>query len=338
MRRGFIMSKSASAPTELELVNFKCDDPCCKKTFKKAPDVVEDFPDRPQHPYRYFALCPKCGNERAPQIAWEQNMLLMAAGLDKHADRIREVRQANIAQVNANRAPLTEEQKYRVKFNALKTGAYASTARWFPARPGRYGECYTCEFNESDDARESCRANVACVKKAELFMQFQVAAETGDPKLLTQLNANTQAGLHVIIQNMVRDILARGTTITSPRFMQDKEGLTHLATFYDHVSGEQRVIEEVEANPLLHHLITFLQKNGMTLTDMALTMKQSDDQDELSGFLDDAEGEGLLDFQRRSLGQLEGMKDLIRRAQAEREQDPVLLEYQAKVGADKSES
>ena len=58
---------------QLKEVNFKCG--VCRKSFTAVPDLIEDDPSAPHHPFRYSAHCPVCHTQHQPQASWERGLL-----------------------------------------------------------------------------------------------------------------------------------------------------------------------------------------------------------------------------------------------------------------------
>lgn len=309
----------------LEEVNFRC--PTCGHSFACAPERVEDAEDQPWHPWRYAAECPICGAE-AGQAGWERGLL--KAHANATGPRTAEGKAATAANLEGH--PTPEEAK-RTRFNALKHGAFAQTASYFPARPGGYPHCQTCEhFNAGCDEDAKPRDNPpACLKRTELFMRHQVAFETGDPKMLTDLRANTQAALQAIIDDMILAVTAQGVTLHSPEWWVDaKNGTQGIVHYPDPRTGEQRIVWRTEAHPLLKTLLDYIARNKMTLEDMGMTPKVQDDQEIIRGQLDQEgqQQESRLDYEQRQAEALEGLQSMIQRSQQRASQDPVLIEHQ----------
>lgn len=168
------MRRRAQSP--LEEVTFRCE--WCGHQWESAPERVEDCEDLPWHPWRYACACPSCHKE-AGQVWWERNLLKAHA----HATgpRTPEGKAATAANLEGHPTP---EEAQRTRFNSLKHGLFARTATYFPARPGKYPHCATCEWfnNGCDENPPPGKKNPpACMKRTELFMRHQIAFESRDP-------------------------------------------------------------------------------------------------------------------------------------------------------------
>lgn len=219
----------------------------------------------------------------------------------------------------------TPEEARRTRFNAMKHGLFAQTATYFPAKPGAYAQCAGCEHLPTED----CRGAGACLKRTELLLQHQVAFETGDPKLLTDLRARTQAFVQAIIDDIILAIVSEGVQLKSPRWYYDKDGGFHLAEYADE-EGARRLIMEVQAHPLLKSLSDLLAKNNLTLADLAMTPRQQTQDELLQGYLEErSQSESMLDFQRRNTQALERLEEQIARSRERVRRDPVLIDHEA---------
>ncbi|HHJ12145.1 MAG TPA: hypothetical protein ENK00_03095 [Chromatiales bacterium] len=169
----------------------------------------------------------------------------------------------------------------------------------------------------------------ACLKRAELFLRHQIAFENQDPDQLMSLRADTQALVQALIDDMLLTIaMDGGPRLKSPEWYYDKEGNFHLAAYTDE-NGKQVQIHKLEAHPLLKPLIDYLSKNAMTLADLEMTPKSSDEQAALQGYLDSrrVDDESALEFQQRQTAALEGLREQIARSQQQMRRDPVLIEH-----------
>lgn len=307
-------------PEALKLINFSCRARYCARKFRAAPERIEEYPERPTHPWAYFAECPTCGEE-ASQAAWEIGLLNQ---LGKHTGP---KTPEGIAATTANLAGHpTQEEAQRTRFNAMKHGLFARTATYFPARPGKYSHCDGCEY----EIDQGCLPFGACVKRTELFMQHHIAFETKNPELLTSLRAETHAATQAVITDMLRAILADGVRHEVPKMYYDKDGECHVFK-YQTPEGEEVTVNEMFAHPLLKHLFDALAKNGMTLNDLAMTPRVQNDEEMIKGHLDVAHTEqaNLLEFQKQVSTQLGDLRGMIQRGRERIARDPVLLEQQA---------
>lgn len=307
-------------------VTFQCRP--CRETFD-APPRVEDDPEAEPHPFRYFAKCPKCKAE-VPQAPWDR--ALQKAWLNATGPRTAEGKAATAKNLEGHPTP---DEAVRTRFNALKHGMNARTATYFPARPDGYAFCKTCDVN-----RDWCKAQPACAKKTEIFMMHHAAFEQKDPKKLTPLYADMQAAMFALVQTIVQTIIADGATLTTPEYYTDKDGKICFAEYMEMREGHPKYgewcrIDKLERHPLFQPLGELLSKNNMSLADMGMTVKVIEQgQDDEMGRLSDkgTEPELLDDFRRRTEASLAAIADKVDRGRAQRERDPVLLEYDQGTG------
>lgn len=228
----------------------------------------------------------------------------------------------------------TPEEARRTRFNGLKHGLFARTARYFPARPGRYPHCNNCDIDWGH-----CATQPACIKRTELFLKHHIAFETGDPTMLMQLRADLQANVQAIIDDMVLAIIGEGVQLKTPAWYYDKEGCFHLAEYRegergrpgdeDYTEGERRLIYEINAHPLLKILSDFIAKNALSLADMNMTPRAQEQEETLRGTLDAQRQtqDDMLTFQQRQTAALEAMTAAIERSRQKLARDPVLIEH-----------
>lgn len=299
----------------LTSVNFVCGD--CKHKFACDPGRVEDAPER-DHPYRYFATCPECGGD-AKQAPWEQALM---ASFGKHTGPKTPEGKAKVAENIAGHP--TPEEALRTRFNAMRHGLRARVATYFPAKPGSYPQCSSCDIDWG-----TCSESVACMKRTELFMRHQIAFESKDPALLNDIRSDFHAKVQAIIDDIILAIVSDGVTLKNPAYDFDKDGGFHLAKYVDSKTGEERFIEEVKAHPLLKVLSEFLSRNGLSLSDMGMTPKIHDGNEIVMGNLasEKQEREQLIEYQRQQNKQLDELKDMIAASRDRIEKDPVVIEY-----------
>lgn len=275
----------------------------CGARFKTNAYRTEPHPLRSWLPVRYIAACPKCG-EDADQAGWQ-------------------VAQWKAIHDNGSTGPSTAEGRLRIseankardagsyeasRFNALTHGLSAEVARFFPARPGKYAQCDSCDY-----LTDGCGTQLRhCAKRTELFVQFHLAQQEGDGRLLGRLMASNQAAIAAIQADMIRSIAIRGVDIETPIFYADKDsGKIKLATYLDE-AGNTRTITKVEAHPLLKILIDFIAKNNTSLGDMGLTPKPKEEQARFKGHLDDDEDrETAALAQQRMADQVEKLRAIM---------------------------
>jgi hypothetical protein len=301
-------------------INFVCRERYCRATFHVEPERVEPCPERPTHPWAYFATCRVCGKE-ATQAPWEIGLFNQAG---KHTGPKTPEGIAAAAK-NLEGHP-TPEETMRTRFNAMKHGLFARTATYFPAKPGSYPHCDGCEY----EIDQGCRAFGACVKRTELFMQHHIAFESKNPELLTTLNADTQAAAMAIVTDMARAILADGVRHITPKMYYDKEGACHVFNFVDK-EGVEHTVNELTAHPLLKHFFEALSKNGLTLGDLGMTPRAQNEEELIRGHLAGSKtpAESVETYQRQISAQVGELRGFIERGRARLHNDPVLLEHQS---------
>lgn len=319
-----------SDDTPKDSVSFRCANDWCRHRWRASPDRVIDDPDDDVHPFRYFAACPICGTD-SPQASWERS--LFKAWL---SGRSGPKTPEGIAAVTANLEghPTPEEAK-RTRFNALQHGLSSRVATYFPARPGKYAECESCGRRHEGCGKDGL---IHCTQKAELFMRHQVAFETNDPGHMKFLNADMQASLRALMDNMIREAAANGVVLRAPKYYVNGDGVLKLAQYKD-AMGEMVTIMEVNANPVLKPLIELLKANNMGLADMGMTPKVQEDDRERMGHLDEQKAnresfDAFLAAQRDALAALPG---LIERSRERSSKDPVLIEHQQAEGGSDDE-
>lgn len=188
------MPKDWSA--QIPSVNFRCG--ACRRAFEGIPDLVESVPDQTWHPFAYFAHCPHCGAEHQPQAAWEK--ALLKAHQHSTGPKTAEGKTASAANLAGHPTPA---ETLRTRFNGMKHGAFARTAKYFPARPGGYAFCDRCDVD-----RGWCASQPACVKQTEIFMLHHAAFEQRDPKVLTDMHADMHAALMAMLQMCIPAVRA----------------------------------------------------------------------------------------------------------------------------------
>lgn len=300
----------------LNRLTFRCS--LCRRGWEGAPDEVVDAPEQDWHPWRYYADCPNCGTRNA-QADYERRLLKMwAVGTPGPTSAEGKARSAeNLKAAHAGDHSIS-------RFNAMKHGIYAQQRMFFPAKPGIYPHCENCEY-----LHNGCETGMPCQKRAELFFRHFLAVENNDPRLLNPLNAQLQANIRALTDDMILDIIRRGVTLEAPKTSMDKDGFWHTAQYEDD-DGNVHHIKDVFAHPLLKILGEWLNKNAMSLADMGLTAKAQDEKQEQMGRLAQQESakENLLEYQARQTAALEGLSVLIERSREKTAADPVLVEYQ----------
>lgn len=221
--------------------------------------------------------------------------------------------------------PTAEEAK-RTRFNAMKHGVFAQTATYFPAKPGQYQRCQGCEHLETMACLDS--PGRACLSRAELLLQHQIAFEAGDPRLLTDLRARTQAMVQALIDDMFLAIITSGVELRQPEWYFDPKGEKFHIVSYEK-DGQTEYSYKVSAHPLLKTLGDFLSKNNMTLSDLEMTPKQQTQDALLEGYLDQQghDRETALEYQQKQNQLLENLQEQIARSRERTSRDAVLIEY-----------
>ena len=278
--------------------------PECRHRWEADAERVEPSVDSP-HPFEYFATCPKCGEQRneSPQIKG-----LYRAWLNITGSKSTEIS-------NKNLVP-PDPEKFR--FNALRHGMYAKKAKYFPAKEGRYPECSDCGY------AAECEVSGVCLELSKIRMMVQRAVDHRDPKALGELMKTTQADLFVMLQRMFSQVFQDGVTLEAPVWAGTKEG-------YVLVQDEDgRQVMEKSAHPLLPRLIDMVAKNSLSLSDMLLTPKTSEEAEAVKGHLEGEKEsrEQLSDYRQQRNQMLEqflsGQAALD--ANAKRAADPVAAE------------
>lgn len=274
----------------------------CGARFKSTMYRTEPHLDRAWLPVRYFAVCPKCGEE-AGQAGWQ---LAQWKAIHDNGSTGPSTAEGRLRISEANKA--RDAGSYEAsRFNALTHGLSAEVARFFPARPGKYAQCDNCDY-----LTDGCGTQLRhCAKRTELFVQFHLAQQEGDGRLLGRLMASNQAAIAAIQADMIRSIAIRGVDIETPVYYADKDsGKIKLATYLDE-AGNSRTITKVEAHPLLRILIDFIAKNNTSLGDIGLTPKPKEEQARFKGNLDDDDRETAAWAQQRMAEQVAKLREIM---------------------------
>ncbi|MCB5187367.1 hypothetical protein LG200_05030 [Methylobacillus caricis] len=307
------MAKDRSNP--LDKISFYCKP--CFHSFKAAPSRIEDAPDQPHHPYQYFGTCPNCERE-VEQVHWEKN--LIAAWGKSTGPKTEEGKAATAANLEGHP---TKEESLRTRFNAMKHGMNARTANYFPAKPDGYSFCQGCDVD-----RVFCRQQAACTKKTELFMLHHAAFEQRNPKHLMGIYSDMHAGVFALVQQIVQVIVADGVKIESVVWDYDKDNNVRVAEYVDEEGNRKLLRKELTAHPLLKSLGELLTRSGLTLSDMGMTNKVIEAEDDSFGNTQDAPVKvDANEYRQRQVLALQDMADKIQRANKQTDQDPILLEY-----------
>lgn len=308
-----------SAPAQRDSVTFYCN--LCSKTFKSAPDVINNSPEDDYHPWRYLANCDTC-QQLVEQAWWERNLL--KAWANSTGPKTAEGKARSAANVEGHPTP---EEALRTRFNAVKSGIYARTATYFPAKPGKYPECDGCSLRET-----VCPEQLACLKKTELFMKHHIAFDSRDPGMLMEIFSGQQAAISGMINSMFLAIAQDGgPSIHEPKWSTDALGRTKLVSFVDE-KGKPRHLTEIKAHPLLKILMDFIHKNNITMSDLEMTPKAKDEQEALKGFIDalpaETERQTMLEHSQKQNQLLEELRGMITESHKQTKSDPILIEHQ----------
>ena len=295
---------------QLISTHFRC---CNGHEFEGVPGRVVDKPEWDWHPFEYFCECPECGEE-APQHSRYRGLLKAHA----RATGPRTTDGKAISAANLEGHPTPEEVK-KTRFNAITHGLDAKVANYYPAKPGKYSRCESCDYygNECQEKDSAPAGHVnphACLSRVELFMQHRMAFDEGNAGMLADLRSDTQAGVQAIINDIILDIAQRGVTLVAPEWkVNPQTGGVVIADYTDKDSGIRHTIHEVKAHPLLKILIDFISKNNLTLEDMNMTPKVQNDNDMMQGFLDEAgeDKESAGKYQQRMVDQQDALFNLI---------------------------
>lgn len=292
-------------------------------TFKAEPSRIESAPALEHHPYEYFGTCPKCGRESA-QVNWEKNLL--KAHANATGPKSAEGKAASAANLEGHP---TREEALRTRFNAMKHGMNARVATYFPAKPDGYSFCINCDVD-----RVWCKSQSACSKQTELFMLHHAAFEQRDPKKLTGIYADLQASVFALIQTIVQTIIADGVKVENVVWDKDEDGQIRVAEYIDE-RGQRKILRnDVQSHPLLRQLGELLTRTGLSLTDMGMTAKAIEAEEQEFGQLESdlQSRENMAEYSRRQTEALEALAGKVMRANQQTNMDPILIEYQQEAG------
>lgn len=305
----------------LKEVEFQCRP--CERMWNAVPARVDDWPEDEVHPWRYFAPCPGCAQERE-QSARQRG--LIRAWRKATGPRTPEGLAATAKNLEGHPTP---EEALRTRFNGMKHGLNAKVASYFPARPDGYAFCSGCDVD-----RAYCRAQPACQRQAQHFMLHHAAFEQKNPKHLLGIYADFHAALMLTIQQILQTIIADGVTIRTPQTYVDKDGRCLVVEFFDE-QGARHVVQDVEAHPLFRPLGELISRTGISLGDLGITGRVHEDETPLPGKLQPGDGAVSLEqFVDRRTKALEGLRELLARGRARAESDPVLVGYKEQMGGD----
>ncbi len=301
-------------------ITFKCD--ACLHVWDSEPEEVVDSPEL-SHPYRYYATCSKC-RATAQQIAWQRG--LFSSYVKSTGPKTLEGKAASAANLDGHPTP---EEAMRTRFNALKHGAAAKQAMYFPARPGKYDACETCDIDH-----DYCSQQIACMRRTELFMRNLIAIQSGDPDMLRENHAIQQANFAALMDDMLLSVISKGVALESPVYSFDKDGGFHIGKMLDPVTGQMKTLTELKAHPLLKHIFDLISKNNLSLSDLGMTQKVKDDNDIQMGRLaqDNTEKQSLLAFQQKQAEQLGNLREMMENSKKNLQADPILIEHKQNSG------
>lgn len=301
-------------------VTFRCKP--CAKAWKGVPARIEDWPDDPLHPWRYFAPCPSCAAE-AEQAGFERG--LIRAWRSATGPKTAEGIAATAKNLEGHPTP---EEALRTRFNRMKHGLNARVATYFPAKPDGYAFCSSCKVE-----RDFCAEQPACLHQTQHFMLHHAAFEQRNPKHLQGIYADFHGALMATVSECLRRIIGEGVTLSTPKTYVDKEGQCLVVEYLDQ-AGNRQMVYDVVAHPLFKPVGELISRVGLSLSDMGMTARQSVEDDEALGKLQ-AEGEQrqtIQDFANRQAVAIEGLAEVLRKSQQRQAADPVLIEHRAQGG------
>ena len=301
-------------------ITFKCD--VCLHVWDSEPEEVVDAPEL-SHPYRYYATCSKC-RATAQQIAWQRG--LFSSYVKSTGPKTLEGKAASAANLDGHPTP---EEAMRTRFNALKHGAAAKQAMYFPAKPGKYDACETCDIDH-----DYCSQQIACMRRTELFMRNLIAIQSGDPDMLRENHAIQQANFAALMDDMLLSVISKGVALETPVYSFDKDGGFHIGQMLDPVTGQLKTLTELKAHPLLKHIFDLISKNNLSLSDLGMTQKVKDDNDIQMGRLaqDNNEKQSMLAFQQKQAAQLGNLREMMENSKKNLQADPILIEHKQNSG------
>lgn len=301
---------------QLGKVRFKCGD--CGHVFHAEPAEVVDAPEDTWHPWRYVCPCAQCG-DLADQDPSER--ALLKAWASATGPKTAEGKARASANLEGHPSP---EAAQRTRFNALKHGLNARVATYWPARPGRYAQCTTCDLLDN-----GCTTSMACQRKTELFMRHHVAFKTGDPALLTKYRADLHANVTAIVEDIILSIIEKRAVQETPEWYYDKDGTFHLAQYVDPITQQPVQIMKLEMHPGIKLVGELVTRFGLDLNSQGMTPKVQDDNDVVRGFLDAEKSSAgtLLEHQSKQTMALENLTVMIQRSREKTARDPILLEH-----------
>ena len=301
-------------------VSFYCK--WCRETFKAQPSRIVEAPEQEWHPWQYFAPCQFCKRE-LKQAYWERALFKAWAFPNPTGPKTPEGKAKCTANLLNNPNP---EARLRTRFNAMKHGLSARVATYFPAKPGGYKHCTGCRW-----LNKGCGEwdHGACQTRMELFLRHQIAFQTHNPSLLTELQSDLQANTQALINDLLLSIIQTGVEVRAPQWYHDQHGEMHIAEYVDH-AGARRTVETISANPLLKPLYELLSRNSAILANLGMTEKAKEDDELIAGFLAQKERreEDVKEFAIRQTQAIESLAALIERGRERQKRDPVLLEHQ----------
>lgn len=264
-----------------------------------------------------------CGKE-CVQAHWDRNLLKAYA----KATGPRTAAGKAVSAANLDGHP-TPDEVLRTRFNAMKHGLSAKTATYFPAKPDGYAFCSGCDVD-----RVHCSTQPACVKKTELFMLHHAAFEQRNPSHLKGIYSDLQASIFAMVQQIIQTIVADGVKVDQVVWDRDPEGNIRVAEYFDE-KGERHILREnMMAHPLFKPLGEMLSRANLSLSDMGMTQKVIEAEEDQLGRLthDQEEQESVEAYRARTLSLLAGMAEKVQRANKLTESDPKLIEFQQEGG------
>ncbi|MFZ4286648.1 hypothetical protein [Variovorax sp. HJSM1_2] len=305
----------------LTKVNFRCT--VCQRAFEAVPDLVEPYPEQAYHPFLYFAHCPRelCQAPNQPQATWEK--ALLKAHQAATGPRTAAGLAATAANLDGHPTP---EESQRTRFNAMKHGLNARVATYFPAKPGGYTFCKSCDVDWG-----WCGQQPACVKRAENFLLHHAAFDQRNPKVLGAMHADLQAALTSLLQMLMQEVLGDGVVIRVPKVELARDG-TPVTLTYEDEQGKTHKVMSLAAHPALKPITDLVSRLGLSMTDLGMTVRAAEPDEEEAGGrlgLSNTPPEHLEAFSQRMLTVMQGAQQLLVNAETATRNDPVLVAHEA---------
>lgn len=297
-------------------INFYCSkgDLGCGAKFSSHTYYTEDYPEREWLPFRYYADCPRCGNFAGQQnwelSHWKQLAENGCIGASKPESR---------KKISDGQLQRPKSSYNSSRYNRITHGSYSATADYYPARPGHYPECESCEY-----LTDGCGTEMKwCGKKIQFFVAHRLAVEQGETAPIQKTVADFFAGFAGILSSMIRDIAKRGPVIETPLTRVDKEEGVVVVTYKDD-QGVERPVLQVEPHPNLKYLNDMFTRYIGGLEKIGLNPTPKEEEKSFDGFLDDDEDrESLLEFEKQDQQQMAHLLSLLGDDDEDDQNEPV---------------